>query len=326
MKKKLIATVMIVLGLVTTIGCSTKENNNETGKVRVGVTISPLKEFAEIIGGDKVEVFSIIPQNSDPHSFEPKPKDLASLNNSDIFVYNGLKMESWIDPILKQIENKDVEIVNSSNGVDIIEISQDEHAGETAEEHAKHEEEEHANETAEEHAGHDHGTQDPHIWLSLKEATKQAENIKNALVLKDEVNKDYYEENFRKLKKDFNDTYEEYAKKFENISNKNFVTGHAAFGYLCRDFGLTQNSLIGIYGGEGEIPPGDFKEILEYCKENNIKTIFSESAASSSQSEALARDAGAKVEKIYSLETKVDNMSYLEGTRYNYEKIYEALK
>ncbi|MBU3136612.1 zinc ABC transporter substrate-binding protein [Clostridium gasigenes] len=326
MKKKLIATVMIVLGLVTTIGCSTKENNNETGKLRVGVTISPLKEFAEIIGGDKVEVFSIIPQNSDPHSFEPKPKDLASLNNSDIFVYNGLKMESWIDPILKQIENKDVEIVNSSNGVDIIELSQDEHAGETAEEHAKHEEEEHANETAEEHAGHDHGTQDPHIWLSLKQATKQAENIKNALVLKDEANKDYYEENFQKLKKDFNDTYEEYAKKFENISNKNFVTGHAAFGYLCRDFGLTQNSLIGIYGGEGEIPPGDFKEILEYCKENNIKTIFSESAASSSQSEALARDAGAKVEKIYSLETKADNMSYLEGTRYNYEKIYEALK
>lgn len=325
MKKKLIATAMIVLGLVTTIGCSTKENNNETGKLRVGVTISPLKEFAEIIGGDKVEVFSIIPQNSDPHSFEPKPKDLASLNNSDIFVYNGLNMESWIGPILKQIENKDVEIVNSSNGVDIIELSQDEHAGETAEEHAKHEEDEHANETAEEHAGHDHGTQDPHIWLSLKQATKQAENIKNSLVLRDEANKDYYEENFQKLKKDFNDTYEEYAEKFKNISNKNFVTGHAAFAYLCRDFGLTQNSIGNIFG-VGESTAQDKKSLINYCKENNVKTIFSESAASSSESEALARDAGAKVEKIYSLETKEDNMSYLEGTRYNYEKIYEALK
>lgn len=325
MKKKLIATAMIVLGLITTIGCSTKENNNETGKLRVGVTISPLKEFTEIIGGDKVEVFSIIPQNSDPHDFDPKPKDLASLNNSDIFVYNGLNMESWIDPILKQLENKDIEIVNSSNGVDIIEISQDEHAGETAEEHAKPEEDEHENETAEEHDGHDHGTQDPHIWLSLKQATKQAENIKDALILKDEANKDYYEENFQKLKKDFNDTYEEYAKKFENISNKNFVTGHAAFAYLCRDFGLTQNSIADIYG-EGELTPKNLESLVNYCKENNIKTIFSESASSSSQSETLGKNAGAKVEKIYSLETKEDKLSYLEATRYNYEKIYEALK
>ena len=196
---------------------------------------------------------------------------------------------------------------------------------ETAEEHAKHEEDEHANETAEEHAGHDHGTQDPHIWLSLKEATKQAENIKNALVLKDEANKDYYEENFQKLKKDFNDTYEEYAEKFKNISNKNFVTGHAAFAYLCRDFGLTQNSIADIYG-EGELTPKNLENLVKYCKENSVKTIFSESASSSSQSETLGKNAGAKVEKIYSLETKEDNMSYLEATRYNYEKIYEALK
>lgn len=310
MKKKLIITAMVVLGLFTTVGCSTKKNNNEEGKLRVGVTINPLKEFAEIIGGDKVEVFSIIPNGSDPHNFDPKPKDMQSLTGSDIFIYNGLNMEDWIDSILSTIEGKDIEIVNSSKGVDIIEVSN----------------EEHESESAEEHADHDHGLQDPHTWLSLKEATKQAENIKDALVLKDEKNKDYYEANFQKLKKDFNDIYEEYAEKFKSVTNKEFVTGHEAFAYLCRDFGLTQRSIVGIYGSEGEIPPGDFKKILDYCKENNVKTIFSESASSSSQAESLASNAGAKVQKIYSLESKEDNMSYLEGTKYNYEKIYEALK
>lgn len=322
MKKKLIITAMIVLGLFTIGGCSTKYNKNESGKLRVGVTINPLKEFAEAIGGDKVDVFSIIPNGSDPHSFDPKPKDMKDLYNSDIFVYNGLNMEDWIDSVLNTIENKDIQIVNSSEGVNVIELSEEDHSQETAEEHAEHD---HSNETAEEHAGHDHGTQDPHIWLSLKEATKQAENIKDALVLKDADNKDYYEANFEKLKKDFDNLYNEYVEKFKSVSNKDFVTGHAAFGYLCRDFGLTQNSIADIYG-EGELTSKNLEKLINYCKQNNVKTIFSESASSSSEAETLARESGAKLEKIYSLESKEDDMSYLEGTRYNYEKIYQALK
>jgi len=309
MKKKLIATAMIMLGLITTIGCSTKENNNQTGKLRVAVTINPLREFTEIIGGDKVDVFSIIPNGADVHDAEPMPKALEGLNNSDIFVYNGLNMEEWIDKILGTIKNSDIEIVNSSNGVNVIELT----------------EEDHSNETEEEHKGHDHGIQDPHVWLSLKEAITQADNIKNALILKDEANKEYYEENFQKLKEDFNDIYEEYAEKFKTISNKEFFTGHAAFGYLCRDFGLNQNSIADIYA-EGELTPKSLESLAKYAKENNVKTIFSESSSSSSEAETLAREANAKVEKIYSLESKEDDMSYLEGIRYNYEKIYEALK
>ncbi|MGL5352716.1 MAG: metal ABC transporter solute-binding protein, Zn/Mn family [Cetobacterium sp.] len=309
MKKKLIITAMVILGLFTVVGCSTKENKNETGKLRVGVTINPLKEFAEMIGGDKVEVFSIIPNGSDPHNFDPKPKDMKSLHDSDIFIYNGLNMEDWIESVLNTIDKEDIQIVNSSDGVTVIELS----------------EEDHSEETEEEHADHDHGSQDPHIWLSLKEASKQAENIKDALALKDPDNKDYYEANFEKLKKDFDELYNEYAEKFKTVSNKDFVTGHAAFGYLCRDFGLTQNSIADIYG-EGELTSKNLETLINYCKQNNVKTIFSESASSSSEAETLARESGAKVQKIYSLESNEDNMSYLEGTRYNYEKIYEALK
>lgn len=309
MKKKLIAAAMVVLGLMTTIGCGTKEDPSTTGKLRVGVTINPLKEFTEIIGGDKVEVFSIIPNGVDPHDFDPKPKDIERLYNGDMFIYNGLGMEEWLDSVLSTIEGQDISLVNSSENVDVIEIV----------------EEEHSDESAEEHDGHDHGTQDPHIWLSLKEATTQAENIKEALILEDEANADYYEANFKKLKKDFSDTYEEYAEKFKTVSNKDFVTGHAAFGYLCRDFGLIQNSIADIYG-EGELTPKSLENLVNYCKDNNVKTIFSESASSSSESETLAKEAGAKVETIYSLESKEDDLSYLEGTRSNYEKIYNALK
>ncbi|MDY6228568.1 MAG: zinc ABC transporter substrate-binding protein [Clostridium sp.] len=318
MKKKLISLGLILGMLVSFAGCGTKdleENNGE--KLRVGVTINPLKDFAEAIGGDKVEVFSIIPDGSDAHSFDPKPKDLKDLLNTNIFIYNGLQMEEWIDSVLGTIEGQDVKVVEASQGIDTITIAEEEH---------NHEEEahDHENEEAHDH-DHDHGGVDPHVWLSLGNAVIEAENIKNAFVEVDPENKDYYEANFEKLKSDFTSLYDEYKDKFKDVTNKNFVTGHAAFAYLCKDFGLTQNSIADVFG-EGELTAKNLEALINYCKENEVKTIFSESTASEKEAETLAKEVGAKVVKIYSLETKEDNKSYLEGMKYNLETIYNSLK
>ncbi|MGG7142257.1 metal ABC transporter solute-binding protein, Zn/Mn family [Clostridium nigeriense] len=317
MKKKLISLGLILGILVSFSGCVSKDSEEEKGeKLRVGVTISPLKDFAEAIGGDKVDVFSIIPDGSDAHSFDPKPKDLNNLISSDIFVYNGLGMEEWIDSVLGTVEGKDVKVVEASQGIDAISVSEEE-----LDDH-DHEEDDHDNE--EDDHDHNHGGKDPHTWLSLTDAIIEAENIKNALVEVDPDNKDYYEANFEELKNDFNTLYDEYANKFKNLTNKDFVTGHAAFGYLCRDFGLTQKSIADVFG-EGELTPKNLEALINYCKENGVKTVFSESTASEKEAETLAKEVGAQVVKIYSLETKEDNMSYLDGMKYNLETIYNEL-
>lgn len=309
MKKKIVG-VILILGIIFSFsGCVSKSNENDGEKLRVGVTINPLKDFTEAIGGDKVEVFSIIPDGSDAHSFDPKPKDLKDLINTNMFVYNGLGMEEWIDSVLNTVEGKDIKIVEASNGIKPISIS----------------EEDHEHEEGDEDHGHEHGGNDPHMWLSLSDATKQAENIKNSLVEMDPENKDYYESNYEKLKQDFANLQNEYKSNFQEITNKDFVTGHAAFAYLCRDFGLTQKSIADVFG-EGELTPKNLETLINYCKENNVKVIFSESTASAKESETLAREVGAKVEKIYSLETKEDDKSYLEGMKYNLETIYNSLK
>jgi len=307
MKKKLISFGLILGILVSFSGCVSKNSEEDKGeKLRVGVTISPLKDFAETIGGNKVDVFSIIPDGSDAHSFDPKPKDLNNLISSDIFVYNGLGMEEWIDSVLGTVEGKDVKVVEASQGIDAISVSE--------EEPDDHEEDDE----------HDHGGKDPHTWLSLTDAIIEAENIKNAFVELDPDNKDYYEANFEELKNDFNTLYDEYLNKFKNLTNKDFVTGHAAFGYLCRDFGLTQKSIADVFG-EGELTPKNLEALINYCKENGVKTVFSESNASEKEAETLAKEVGAQVVKIYSLETKEDNMSYLDGMKYNLETIYNEL-
>lgn len=331
MKKRISILALMMTMIFAFTACAKAEVKNTDGKISVGVTIYPLQYFTERIGGDKVEVFSIIPDGSDAHTFDPKPKDLSNLTNTDIFIYNGLGMEEWIDSILTVVEGTEVKVVEASTGIEALPATTEDedhsHEGETEEEHAAHADEEdvdHSNETEEEHADHDHGAYDPHVWLSLDSAIVQAENIKNSLVEVDSTNKEYYETNFEELKKDLTSLKDEFSEKMASLTNKEFVTGHAAFGYLTNDFGLNQTSISDVFG-EGELTPKYLEEIISYAKEKNVKVIFSESTASTKEAETLAKEIGATVEKIYSLETKEDDLNYLDGMRYNLEKIYESL-
>lgn len=339
MKKRISILALMMTMIFAFTACAKAEVKNNEGKISVGVTIYPLQYFTERIGGDKVEVFSIIPDGSDAHTFDPKPKDLANLTNTDIFIYNGLGMEEWIDSILTVVEGKEVKVLEASSGIKALPTTEEEHAdheNETAEEHAAHEHEEdhsHEGETAEEHATHEHeedhsdhnhGDFDPHVWLSLDLAVAQAENIKNVLVEIDSENEDYYSANFETLKKDLTSLKDEFSEKMSSLTNKEFVTGHAAFGYLTNAFGLNQTSISDIFG-EGELTAKHLEELINYSKEHNVKVIFSESTSSAKEAETLAKEIGATVEKIYSLETKEDDLNYLDGMRYNLEKIYESL-
>ena len=297
MKKKIISSILAAITSLMLIGCGAGSNNSQTTtkeddkKVNIMVSIYPLKEFADKIAGDKAEVSCMVPDNMEPHDYEPKTKDFESLVKSDAFIYNGLGLESWVDQVNSVIGDKDILIVDSSEGIDVRK---------------------------------EDDVVDPHCWLSLKESQKQAENIKNTLVKVDEKNKDYYQENYDQFISELESLYNDYKIKFDGVSNRNFVTGHAAFGYLCRDFGLQQKSVENLFA-EGEPTPKQLQELVSFCKENNIKTIFSESLASPKVSQTLANEVGAEVVPILTLESNEDDKSYIEAMKYNLEEIYKCI-
>ncbi|MEQ3337928.1 metal ABC transporter solute-binding protein, Zn/Mn family [Clostridium butyricum] len=296
MKKKIISGALAVITSIMLIGCGTNSDTKTTNdegnkKVNIMVSVYPLKEFADKIAGDKAEVSCMVPDNMEPHDYEPKTKDFEALIKSDAFIYNGLGLETWVDQVKSVIGDKELRIVDSSEGVEVRK------EGDVI---------------------------DPHSWLSLKEAEKQAENIKDTLVEIDEDNKAYYEKNYDAFVGELESLYNEYKEKFDNLSTKDFVTGHAAFGYLCRDFGLQQKSVENLFA-EGEPTPKQLEQLVTFCKENNIKTVFSESLASPKVSETLAKEVGAEVVPILTLESNEDDKSYVEAMRYNLEEIYKCL-
>lgn len=304
MFKKLITPLLLISTMLLFTACGSKKVQPDIAKtqskVKVVVTFNAMRELAAAVGKDKVDIITIIPDGTEPHDFEPKAKDLESLSNAKIFVYNGFGMESWVDKVLESVDNKSLISVEASKSSKPIENTD-------------------ADEKQE------HGQYDPHLWISLKGAEVEAKNIKDALVKVDSSNKSYYEKNFNDFKLQLDDLYNQYNKKFLAVSNKSFVTGHAAFAYLCRDFGLSQNSVENVFA-EGEPSAKKLKELTDYCRKNKIKTIFVEDMVSTKVSDALAKEVGAKVEKINTIESKEENKDYIQSMRENLDLIYSSLK
>ncbi|HQT44962.1 MAG TPA: zinc ABC transporter substrate-binding protein, partial [Candidatus Micrarchaeota archaeon] len=89
--------VLFAAALVMALsGCtSTRPANDGTGKLRVAVDIYPYEFLAQQIGGDKVSVVRLFPDGVEPHTYEPAPQDIVAIQQSDVFVYNGIPMNSF---------------------------------------------------------------------------------------------------------------------------------------------------------------------------------------------------------------------------------------
>lgn len=319
MFKIMAVSVVLMLAALNLSAMGAKEIPNN-GKKNVAVTFDAIAELTKAVANGNVNVITIIPQGMEPHDFEPKPKDLGFLANADALVYNGLEMEFWLDDALSAVNNAKLIKIEAAAGISPIR-AEHHHKGEACpicgEVHEK---------DQEAHTGccH-HGEFDPHVWLSPSSAKIMIRNIEKGLSKADPEHTALYKKNADKHIAEFDALLNEYTAKFTSIKNKHFVTGHAAFAYLCRDFNLEQHAVTGVFA-EGEPNAKELAELVEYCKQNNIKVIFAERQASAEISKTLAKEVGAKVEKIYTMESAEDNMSYFERMKYNLKNIYENLK
>lgn len=307
MRKKIMTLLACLSILVTFSACQKTVQPNSTvnsssdadGKVKVSVTFDAMKEFVQAVGKDHVDITTIIPDGTEPHDFEPKAQDLEKLSSAQVFVYNGFGMESWAEKAAQSANNSNLISVEASKGIQPITNTDEDEIKE-------------------------HGQYDPHAWISLKGAETETTNIRDALIKADSSHKDEYQSNCDSFISQLENLYKEYADKFQSVSNKSFVTGHAAFAYLCRDFGLTQNSVEDVFA-EGEPSAKQLTNLVDYCKKNNVKTIFVEDMVSPDVSKTLANQVGASVETIYTIESSEDDKTYLERQQDNLAKIYQSL-
>ncbi|WP_297392495.1 metal ABC transporter substrate-binding protein [uncultured Peptoniphilus sp.] len=338
--------LFLLAGIVLFSGCSksaetkdaAKDTENKEG-LKVYASVYPMYDFAKKIAGDKIDVEMVMPQGTEPHGWEPDTKTIKNLENADLFIYNGAGLEDWTDKVIDSLSNKNLKVVEASEGVELIKSSHDhedeDHDHEATEENHNHEaaennhkHEDHAEDH--EHEGHHHGPMDPHVWISPKNAKIEMENIKNALAELDKENADYYESNYQKYAKMLDELDAKYSEKLSALPNKTIVVSHEAYGYLCKDYGLNQ---LGIKGVNAETEPDAKKmaEIINYVKENKITTIFTEELIDPKVSKIIADETGCLVKVLSPIEGLSEeqiknNEDYFSIMEENLENLVGALK
>lgn len=294
MLRKKIGILVLLISLSTMLlfsGCNNDDSNInlDEDKITIYTTLFVLTDFSQRIGGEYVEVVNLIPPGTSSHDYEPTAKEMAALTDSDMFIYNGIGIESWLEKIVTNLEGENVKLVDASKGITAM-------AGE-AHDHDEHEEDtDHEESTGVE----DKHNVDSHVWLNPLNALKQAENIKEALVELDSANAAYYEANFEVLKKDLIALDEKYRVELENTTRKDFFVSHAAFGYLAEQYGLNQHSISGIIPTY-EPSPAELAELVTKAKELDIKYILVDPMDVTKISDVLASEIGAETLSIYTM-------------------------
>ena len=295
MKKVLVFFIFMYFLIFSLSSCVQERNpsliNSNLPCSKVIISINPLREIAKEIGRDLMEFNTFVPSGVEIHDYEPRVNDLKALEDYDAFVYNGLNIEPWLHKVM-EASSKGFRMYDLSDGYDV--INKD-------------------------------GVLDPHIWMGVTGALFYGEKIKDILIDEDPHNRLQYESNFEIFKNKCNDLLYKYKDLFSKLNNKNIVTGHEAFNYLARDFGLTPNSIEDIFSS-GEPNAKTLSHLVDYCKENKVKVIFGEEMVSLKVTNTLAKEVGAEVVIIDTMEFENDeSYGYLERMEDNLELIFESL-
>lgn len=304
---------LLFLLLLTLAACSNNQNSADDQTLTVYTTVFPLTSFVEQIAGDTVNVESIYPQGADMHSYEPTQKDMISYSDGDLF----LTTSNELDPVASSIAE------TIKNDTEIIETATDINAEAFLESHHEHgHEEAHSDEEE-----HDHGSMDPHIWLSPSLASDMALSVKTALTELSPDNADMYNENYEALKADIEQLDEQLTQISSDPVNTDVFISHESIGYLAHQYGFNQ---VGINGLSNQEPSQqELTEIIDSINAEDIPYILYEPNVTSTVTDVIRSETNAEPLYFNNLESLANNdpedATYQSMMEKNIESLDKAL-
>lgn len=280
--------------------------NNDT-KLKIVTSFYPLYEFTKAVGGEKIDITTLIPIGVEPHDWEPSPQKITELQSADIIIYNGIGFDSWLSD--SSVDKS--KLVDVSKGVNLIELKQEDKDSSSND--------------------NDKSSFDPHIWLDPLIAKNITQTISSYLIKLDPANADYYKQNTERFTEQLDLLDKEIKKSLSNCELNEFISFHEAFQYFANRYNLTQYSVQGL-SPEGEILPQQISNIISLAKNLNINTIYSEELKDPRLAEILASELPngsvlllSPIEGIDKAEQK-NNISYIDKMKTNTDNLVKGLR
>ena len=265
MKKILICLLCVVM----LCGCCKISPQNHNEKLTIVTTIFPLYDFARQICGDKAEIKMLIKPGSEVHSYDPLPSDMASIYNSDLFLYIGGESDNWVENLLDD---------NDVNALALIDcIGHD----------ARH------------HHGHDHA--DEHIWTSPENAVLMIEKIYEDIIKVDDKNEDYYKKNCDEYIKKINTASQKIESTVSEYKNPFIlVADRFPFVYLTKHYGIDYEAAFDGCAVSTDISMKTMSRLTKTIKSKGVKTVFVTELSNQNIANALKEELGVEIVELHS--------------------------
>jgi zinc/manganese transport system substrate-binding protein len=266
-------------------------------KLNVIATFSILGDIVTNVGGDRVEVTTLVGPDGDAHVFQPAPSDAQAVSGAQVIVTNGLGFEGWMERLV-EASGTQATLITAADGVTPIAFGEEEHAEEEGHDH----DHDHGHDHAEgeghdhDHAGHDHGAFDPHAWQSVTNVALYVGNIERGLAAADPAGAETYAANAAAYLAELDTLDAEIRATVAALpeDRRTVVTSHDAFGYFAADYGLTFVAPQGV-STEAEASAQDVAALVTQIRDAGIAAVFVENIADRRLLDQIATETGAAI-------------------------------
>lgn len=243
------ATLVLSLGAVSGV--------RQPGRLKVAVSIFPLREFVGAVAGERADVSLILPPGAEIHSWQPSARQVLGLSGARLFVFIGAGLEPWAEGIVRQRLRSGLKVLEVGHGAKLL-------------------------------------GNDPHLWLDFDRDRAVVEGIREALTELDPESAGVYRRNASAFLEKLGTMDDKYRSALRDCEGRTLVVGgHAAFGYLAARYGLIQVPLYGL-SPDSEPTPRHLLQLAGTIKDRKVRAVFFEAAVNPKLARRLAEETGAE--------------------------------
>ncbi|MDR3437769.1 metal ABC transporter substrate-binding protein [Telmatospirillum sp.] len=272
--------------------------------LKVVATFSIIGDLVRQVGGETIQVTTLVAPGSDAHVYQPTPSDAKAIAGADLVVVNGLGMEGWLDRLIK-VSGYKGKVIVASQGVKA--------------------------QTMIEEDGKGRPVTDPHAWQDLANGRIYVANIAKALSTADTANAAIYQQRADRMATEIDSLDAWVRQQIADVppTKRKIITSHDAFGYFGSSYGVTFLAPVGI-STESEPTAAGLGKLVTQIKKDKIKALFIETMTDPRLIEQLARETGAVVGPALYSDTLSPSdgpaPTYLDLFRHNVPAMTEAMK
>ena len=283
-------------------------------KLRVVATTGIVADVVSNVGGDAIELTSLMPAGADPHSYIPTPQDLRTLNDAHVIFINGLGLEESLLPVLENLD-RPVPLVSVNVGVETLTLGSredDEYAAQADE--------------------HGHGEADPHTWFSVPNVAIWADNIPAALSALDPTNEAAYRTAAANYQRQLDALDRELRGQIASVpeAQRKLVTDHIALSYLAKEYGFQEvGSVLPSLSTLAAASAQELAALQDAIQEKEVRALFVSTTVNPQTAGQLAQDLGIPVVEVYTgslSDADGPASTYIKLMRHDVAQIVEALR